>query len=391
MLEEARKRVESAGLDESSRDQLLRRVDRAIGETRQIIEQNRPQLELAEKNNRIRQDIERQQRVKVEVQEKLALKIDKFNKLMDEQRYPEAQVVAKQAAELDPNNPVVVQVLWQEKFVSRYQRNKAIRDKKEQGFIDALGNCDKAAVPFDDNKPYGFENDGKDWAAFTKRRSKFGGDRKRQRSEREIEIEKRLRTPVSLQFANAPLSKVMEYLAKLAEVNLYLDPKGLAEEGVTTDTPVTIDLRNDIMLKSALNLILEPLHLSYVVKDEVLKITSEQMRDGQVYTQTYNVADLVIPIPNFVPGPMGVQSAYRPRPGRHGFWRGFALRFVDQHADGGGGQQRRQVGQRHNQPQRAGPDGHQSALAAGRDGEKRAGRRRTGRTRRRLAGRLRQP
>ena len=108
---------------------------------------------------------------------------------------------------------------------------------------------------------------------------------KRQRSEREIEIEKKLRTPVSLQFTNAPLSKVLENLAKLAEVNLHLDPQGLAEEGVTSDTPVTIELRNEIMLKSALNLILEPLHLSYVIKDEVLKITSEQMRDGQVYTR----------------------------------------------------------------------------------------------------------
>ena len=70
---------------------------------------------------------------------------------------------------------------------------------------------------------------------------------------------------------------------------------------MTTETPVTIDLQNEIMLKSALNLILEPLHLSYVIKDEVLKITSEQMRDDQVYTDTYNVADLVVPIPNFVP------------------------------------------------------------------------------------------
>ena len=75
---------------------------------------------------------------------------------------------------------------------------------------------------------------------------------KRQRSEREIEIEKKLRTPVSLQFTNAPLSKVLENLAKLAEVNLHLDPQGLAEEGVTSDTPVTIELRNEIMLKSAL-------------------------------------------------------------------------------------------------------------------------------------------
>ena len=36
------------------------------------------------------------------MQEKLALKIDEFNQLMDEQRYEEAQVVAKQADELDP-------------------------------------------------------------------------------------------------------------------------------------------------------------------------------------------------------------------------------------------------------------------------------------------------
>ena len=107
--------------------------------------------------------------------------------------------------------------------------------------------------------------------------------RQAHRTEQEMEIEKKLRTPVSLQFTDAPLSKVMDYLAKLAEVNMYLDPQGLAEEGVTSDTPVTIEMRQEIMLKSALNLILEPLHLSYVIKDEVLKITSEQMRDGQVY------------------------------------------------------------------------------------------------------------
>jgi general secretion pathway protein D len=41
--------------------------------------------------------------------------------------------------------------------------------------------------------------------------------------------------------------------------------------------------------------------LSYVVSDEVLKITSEQLRNGETYSRVYNVADLVIPIPNFVP------------------------------------------------------------------------------------------
>ena len=44
-----------------------------------------------------------------------------------------------------------------------------------------------------------------------------------------------------------------------------------------------------------------------MIKDEVLKITSEQMRDGELYTEVYNVADLVIPIPNFIANPnMGI-------------------------------------------------------------------------------------
>ena len=54
----------------------------------------------------------------------------------------------------------------------------------------------------------------------------------------------------------------MDYLAKLADVNMHLDPEGLQQEGVASDTPVNIEIRHEIMLKSALNLILEPLHLA---------------------------------------------------------------------------------------------------------------------------------
>jgi general secretion pathway protein D len=322
MLQEARKRVETAGLDTGSRDQLLRSVDRAIAETNQVLQQNRPQIELADKNARVRQDIERQQRVKVEVQSKVAVKVDEYRRLVDEQRWPEAVVVAKQLNELAPNDPVVVQVLWQSRFLERYHAAKDIADAKEEGFVKTLESVDVASIPHDDRHPFVLP-DAKEWGDLTKRRAKFAGDGQRQRTEREIEIDKKLRTPVSLQFTNAPLSEVMGYLAKVAAVNLHLDPKGLAEEGVTTDTPVTINLTSDIMLKSALNLILEPLHLSYVIKDDVLKVTSEQMRDNQLVTRTYNVADLVIPIPNFVPtSSMGLGGAYKEAMNGAGFGGG---------------------------------------------------------------------
>lgn len=309
ILQEAKTKVASCGLDATVRDSLVRHVDRAITETEQYIEQNRPQLDLAEKNDRTRQDVERERRSKVEIKEKIALKIDEFNRLMDEQKYEEAQVAAKQAADLDPKDPVVVQVLWQAKLARRLNQAKAIEADAEEGFVNAMGEVDRAKVPFASDKSPMVFADAKTWDNITKKRQKFGGDSKRLRTEREIDIEKKLRTPVSLQFKDVPLSTVMTNLANLADVNVVLDPQGLAEEAVLADTPVTINVQHEIMLKSALNLILQPLHLSYVVKDEVLKITSEQMRDGEVYKQVYNVADLVVPIPNFVPQPMGLQSA----------------------------------------------------------------------------------
>jgi general secretion pathway protein D len=317
LMEETRQKVEQSRLEPGAKEQLLRRADRSIRELKTYLAANGPKIELEEKNEKIRGEVERSRQVKLEVQEKLALMVDEFNRLMDEQRFSEAEVVAKRAAELDPENPVVQQLTYQAKFVRRLFNNMAVRDAKEQGFIDQLASVDESSIPFDDRNPIAFP---KFWGELTKTRARLAAERGQRRSERELEIEQKLKTPVSLQFQNAPLTEVLDYLARLAEVNLHLDPQGLAEEGVTTDTPVTINLSQEISLKSALNLILQPLHLSYVIKDEVLKITSEQLRDGEVYTVTYNVADLVVPIPNFVPSTrMGLSGALHDALGSVGF------------------------------------------------------------------------
>ena len=322
LLEDTRTRIEGAGLDTATRNRLLVHLDRAIAETKQFIEHNRPHIELEDRNRQIRDEIEREQRLKVEIEAKYALLVNEFNRLMDEQRFEEAEVVAKRAAELDPQNPVSQQLLWQSKFVRRFMNNEAVKAAKEDMFVRALGRVEEAAVAFDDMRPYQ-HGDVRQWEELTRSRARFAARRGRPRSEREMEIERKLRTPVSLQFQNASLGRVLDYLAKVADVNLYLDPQGLAQEGVTTDTPVTIDLRQEITLKSALNLILEPLHLKYTIKNEVLKITSEQMRDSDLYRVTYNVADLVVPIPHFVPSPrMGLAGAVHDALGNFGYGGG---------------------------------------------------------------------
>ncbi len=300
VLHEARANVDRAGLDSTSRDILLRRVDRGIVELEQFISANKPEIDLAERNRATRDQIAREGAVKVEVQEKLAMLVEEFNTLVDERRYPEAELKAKQAQELAPDELVVKQIVTQGKVLRRVQNELDIREAKEQGFDDAIGSVVEAGTPFDDTNPI-LWGDKKNWIELTKTRRSMLNELSSRRSAKDLEIEQRLKTPVSLRYQDAPLSVVLENLAKLAQVNLYLDQRGLAEEGVSTETSVTIDLSQEIQLKSALNLILDPLQLSYVIKDEVLKITSAQFRDGEVYPVTYNVADLVIPIPNFVP------------------------------------------------------------------------------------------
>ena len=319
LLEQARLKVESAGLEPAARDQLLRRIDRSVADTRKYIEDNRPRIELDEQNQRVRQELQRQQQNTLDVQQKVAMMVEEYNSLMREQRWAEAEVVAKRAAELDPTNPVTQQIKLTSTFVRNFQNSMAIKEGKERGFVEAMNSVDLASTPFNDNVPIVFPS-AKEWNALTQSRLRRTQESRRRRSERELEIQRKLKTPVLLQYENVPLSRVMDTLGKLAGVNVHLDPQGLAEEGASSDTPVTITLSQEVSLQSALNLILQPLHLSYVIKDEVLKITSEQLRSGEVYTETYSVADLIVPIPNFVPSTgMGLAGALHDAYGSVGF------------------------------------------------------------------------
>ena len=50
--------------------------------------------------------------------------------------------------------------------------------------------------------------------------------------------------------------------------------------------------------------------MNYVISNDVLKITSGELTNNNVYHKSYPVGDLIIPIPNFVPdGREGISAA----------------------------------------------------------------------------------
>ena len=109
-------------------------------------------------------------------------------------------------------------------------------------------------------------------------------------------IAKALDTKITLKFDKTPLSEVAKHIATQAKINLVMDNLGLTDEGVTPDEKISIDVK-DVKLGSALELILKPLRLGFLVQDEVLKITSKTRVQGPLEVRTYPVADLIIPIP----------------------------------------------------------------------------------------------
>ncbi|MCC7475325.1 MAG: hypothetical protein IT425_08010 [Pirellulales bacterium] len=300
ILNEAQQMVRDSKLPESSQRELLARIDITLGKAEKYVNDHKSDIDLDKANAAVLAARDRDRETRAKIDQKVAELVEEFNRLRDEQRYAEMEIIARRLIEMAPENAVAQQVWQNAKFIRREMLNAKLASDKEASYWEQMHATESSSVNpvAKDGQELAFDQ--KYWGDFVKNR-KGTQERTRRRTERELEIEERLKTPVLLKYENTPLSEVAAGLSELAGVNIHLDPRGLSQEGVGSDSPVTIHLTKEVSLKSALNLILSPMHLSYVVDDEVLKITSQQLRDGKIFPVTYNVADLVTPIPNFVP------------------------------------------------------------------------------------------
>jgi hypothetical protein len=113
-----------------------------------------------------------------------------------------------------------------------------------------------------------------------------------EQSEAETRIVAALDQPTKLEFVEAPLSEVAAFLSENHSIPIVIDKNGLNGEGLGLDTPVTASLKN-IRLRSALNLMLKEFALHYIIRDEVLLITTEYGAESRLITHAYNVLDLM--------------------------------------------------------------------------------------------------
>jgi ribosomal protein L20 len=109
----------------------------------------------------------------------------------------------------------------------------------------------------------------------------------------EQKIEQELEKPTQLEFIETPLQDVLDHLKSHHKIEIQVDRKALSDVGLDPSTlPITKNLKG-LSLRSALELTLHDLDLTYLVQDEVLMITTPEEAETRLTTKFYPVADLI--------------------------------------------------------------------------------------------------
>ncbi len=325
-------------LGASLRAQLHRQIEVALREAsrRQVeLEQRRQeQLEI--------QAAAREQQLLAESllrrQEQVRQLMERFSSLLEEKRFQEAdEIVAAQARELDPDNPVPLLAMHNAReWKGNLDKEIFFRVERQRKMLDTLFEVERSHVPFPDEPPVVYPP-AEVWQELTHRRkgAVCGGELGPEGTA-ERRINEELRRPTEMQFLDTPLSDAISVIKDRHQIEIQLDQKALRDAGIATDQPVTLDVKG-ISLRSALKLLLRPLDLTYVIQDEVLMITTPEEAENRLSIKVYPVGDLVIP--PYSPasmGGMGIFGGFGGFGGMGGGWGGMGGGWGGMGGFGGG-------------------------------------------------------
>ena len=97
-----------------------------------------------------------------------------------------------------------------------------------------------------------------------------------------------MRRQADVDFADLPLKEVVQIWQDQSQLPMWLDQTGLEEEGIATDAPVTMRLK-DVRLSTAMVLTLRPLQLAFYWDDTSVAITTVAKAKAKLVNRSYPV------------------------------------------------------------------------------------------------------
>jgi hypothetical protein len=212
------------------------------------------------------------------------------SELYKERKWNESEAEARKVRDIDPDNVAAAQIIRQISIAREQERvNDAINNKEDQ-FLRLLDD-NPGKIPSDVHNAVVFNKN------YTGKNRSQGEIRHELRDPKEKAIEYRLRQPITFKFTDTPLDKAIEELSVASGVPIMIDRKALRDKHVNLESPLTFAAPN-IDMKSALNLMLRDLELSYTIENQVLLITTPDKTEGRLVRVTYPIGDLIVAVPD---------------------------------------------------------------------------------------------
>jgi type II secretory pathway component GspD/PulD (secretin) len=243
-------------------------------------------------------DMKREEaRVEEQRAERIRTLLDEGFERFDRGEYDEAEALADRVLEIAPNHSAAVEL----KESSREARHGAISHeiiaKKQERFVRWMEAIREAKIPSHEilNWP-----SAKHWEEITRKRkgAEIGEDVEADSPE-VTRIKNQLESyRVNLEFEDAPLDAVIEYLRSITGINIVIDPE-VKTELEASGTTVRLKLM-DIPVGDALEILLaNEVDLTYTFHDDVLLVTKKSKAFGNPIPRFHDIRDIAFGLTRF--------------------------------------------------------------------------------------------
>jgi hypothetical protein len=214
--------------------------------------------------------------------EKIKAVITAINQLQGQGRTEEAERQARDLARQYPDNSAARAMGRNGSLNARVREGRDLLAEQDKRHTAAMMDLEKTSVPLKGDVEFDKER----WAQVNKR----GGG---QLTNKEKALLKALNEPVDAKFRNSRFEDVIEYLSTASGQPIVLDKLAMEDQNLTYDSPVNFVAPKPVTMRTALRKVLQDNGLTFVIKDEVIYVTTAKKARDMMVTRVYPIGDLV--------------------------------------------------------------------------------------------------
>ncbi len=232
-------------------------------------------------------------------EEKFQMLLERVRALMvegrhefDDSSFEAAESVAEEAVRMRPESGTAASAFFKAEAAGQLAKSFKLRFLRRDEFLAVLYQVELSHVPFPDEPPVRWPS-AEVWQDLTERRKIWKRTNLRKNSPTEEAILQALDEEYQAEFFAVPLQEVFNDIEVNKNIPIEVDPKIAGE--IDLEDPIELQL-SGVSLRTILKFILEPRDLVYLLKNEVLFITTydESLEPYNKFVYVYPVGDLVI-------------------------------------------------------------------------------------------------